>query len=471
MDRFLKEINAAVFLEYVKSFNYPDMIEVDAFDDGVQLKTPYSKSEIKLHQDNIFEMSVVNSYTRDNEFYLHFQMNNLKHAQDLFDEMLSLVKELVNKPVKKILLSCTGGLTTGFFALQLNDVSEMLKLDYYFDAVAFDEIEDVINQYSILLLAPQIAYKQAELQLRFPNKLIINMPPKVFARYDTGKLIELIKETEIKNETDHKENVDVDILSEEHGEILTMAIIRNSDRIHVDYQLYGRHNELLDKDNIIKYSLSLNDLFDVIDMIFMSHKHIDVIALSLPGIVNEGKAKLMSVNGMPDYRIDFSGELTRRYHTKVVLANDVNAVAVGYHATQDKYHNLTALFQPITTHAGIGHIINDELLVGHCACAGEVQFLPMNLSASRLELNKTVNGSIELLTQECLAIISQVAPELIVVFNQFLPSIERLKEELIKYIPEEYFPDFVRPAEMQSYSYIGLLILSIKELSKKRYRQ
>ena len=88
----------------------------------------------------------------------------------------------------------------------------------------------------------------------------------------------------------------------------------------------------------------------------------------------------------------------------------------------------------------------------------------MQLSANRFELNKTVEGTIELMTQECLAIISQVAPELIVVINSFLPSAQCIKEELAKYIPEEFLPEIVRPESMQDYSYIGLLIMAIREL-------
>ena len=55
-----------------------------------------------------------NTYLHTDEFYLHFQMKNMKHALELFNEMLEIIQTLVNRPQVKILLSCSGGLTTGF---------------------------------------------------------------------------------------------------------------------------------------------------------------------------------------------------------------------------------------------------------------------------------------------------------------------------------------------------------------------
>ena len=55
-------------------------------------------------------------------------MKTMKHAVELFYEMIESIIQLSNKPITKVLLSCTGGLTTGFFAQRINEVVQLLDL-------------------------------------------------------------------------------------------------------------------------------------------------------------------------------------------------------------------------------------------------------------------------------------------------------------------------------------------------------
>lgn len=144
------------------------------------------------------------------------------------------------------------------------------------------------------------------------------------------------------------------------------------------------------------------------------------------------------------------------------MCNDVNAAAVGYHACQNNYHNISVIFQPVSTNAGMGHIVNDRLLVGSHSLSGEVQFMPLKLSKSRFELNKTVKGTIELLVHEVLLCIVTIAPELVVICNSLL-DLDKLKNELIKYLPKDYCPKIVRIDYLQDYCLIGSFILAIRE--------
>ena len=92
---------------------------------------------------------VSNTYSHEDEFYLHFQMKNMKHALELFEEMLEIIGTLVNKPKTKVLLCCCGGLTTGFFAMKLNESVKILQKDYLFEAVAFDQLSTVAKDYDV----------------------------------------------------------------------------------------------------------------------------------------------------------------------------------------------------------------------------------------------------------------------------------------------------------------------------------
>ena len=52
-------------------------------------------------------------------------MKTMKHAIELFHEMIESILQLVEKPKVRILLSCSGGLTTSYFASKLNEASEL----------------------------------------------------------------------------------------------------------------------------------------------------------------------------------------------------------------------------------------------------------------------------------------------------------------------------------------------------------
>lgn len=461
MDEFLREINAAIFWQYIRNYQYENNMQVTVTNETIIIKTAYSYSEINAYDQQIFEFKVSNTYSHEDEFYLHFQMKNMKHALELFEEMLEIIGTLVNKPKTKVLLCCSGGLTTGFFAMKLNESVKILQKDYLFEAVAFDQLSTVAKDYDVILLAPQISYQHATVQEQFPNKIVLKIPTRVFAKYDTSKMLNLIEKTQIKEYRKKHEVLTLGEITRKHGEILTLALIRNSVRIHIGYRLFGRDNEILGDGEIIKTYLTVDDICDVIDTMMLKHKHIDAIAIATPGIINNGIVDTMKIEGMVD-GTDIKDVLNKHYRQKIILCNDVNSVAVGYHACQNNYHNISVIFQPVGTNAGIGNIINDQLHVGNNSLSGEVQFMPLKLSKSRFELNKTAKGTIELLTQEVLLCIVTVAPELIVICN-VLFDLDELKNKLLKYLPKDYCPKITKIDYLQDYSFIGSFILAIRE--------
>ena len=50
-------------------------------------------------------------------------MHTMNHAISLYEEMLQCVKQLIDEPPIRVLLTCTSGLTTGMFVAQLNEAT------------------------------------------------------------------------------------------------------------------------------------------------------------------------------------------------------------------------------------------------------------------------------------------------------------------------------------------------------------
>ena len=110
-----------------------------------EIKTAYAIGKINFYALDVLivEMSVTNLADDENKFYLHFELRDLNYAEELFAEMLATITDLKSKQTVKILLSCTGGLTTGFFADKLNETAKILELDYKIDAIHFNKIFNV----------------------------------------------------------------------------------------------------------------------------------------------------------------------------------------------------------------------------------------------------------------------------------------------------------------------------------------
>lgn len=137
MDEFLQDINTLFFFKWICiQENKRFQIYLSEKDKNIiYIETEYGIEEVTFNPLNIIELKVTNKITKEVNFYLHFQMKTIKHALELFNEMIESIISLSSKPVTKVLLSCSGGLTTGFFAQRINEVIRLLGLDLKVDAI------------------------------------------------------------------------------------------------------------------------------------------------------------------------------------------------------------------------------------------------------------------------------------------------------------------------------------------------
>lgn len=466
MDEFLRDINTLIFKEWILIQDQKDyQIHLDEQQDNViVIHTDYSHSQITFNPLNIIELCVTNTTNQEVEFYLHFQMKTMKHAIELFHEMIESILQLVEKPKVRILLSCSGGLTTSYFASKLNEASELLYLNYEVRAVGYNQVFDIGHDYDVIILAPQISYMHAKAQEIFKNQIVIKIPPHIFAKYDVAQTLNLIEEAlNNKQQKVEPESKPLSLQTTIHNDtkILVLSIFRNSLRVHIAYRIYDEKNHILLDNEIIKPKITIQDIYDIIDTAILHHPDIKIIGVSTPGIINDGYVVSANVEGLED--MDFMNVLSSRYsQIRFILSNDVNTAAVGYYASQKEYHSLSFLFQPTNHLAGAGMIIKGQLIRGRAHLAGEVQYLPMSLSDDRLALARTPEGALELVTMTILSIISIISPQVIVLCCVLIPDVEELKKELGRYLPKHYIPDIIKVDILQEYTLLGQLILCIQ---------
>lgn len=467
MDEFLREINCKIFYRFVYYQLYKDyQIQEEWYKNDLTLimENEIARSEITFYEQNIIEFRIVNLLNMETIFYLHFHMNSFAHAVELFHEMKECMAEASHQSALKILLCCTGGMTSGFFATQLQAASDSQKLRFQVSSTGYQRLYQQGQNYDIILLAPQISYAYSQVKSILSDKTVIKIPPKVFAKYDVISMIDIINQTE-KNKRTERRSETLKISKPINDGILCLAIIRNSVRIHVFYRYY-ENNQIIQENEVIKNNLDIEDIYDIIDTIIVRYPQLKVIGISTPGIINNGILTSFSINGLGNKNIIVL--LQGKYGKDVIFSNDVNCAALGFAEAFPIYKSLSFLFQPIHSYSGIGSIVNGRLVTGRKNIAGECQFLPMDLSDSFLNLTTSPEGALEVVAKTLLTVIAVIAPDVLVVSCQMIPDVSVLKKELEKMIDRQYIPEIVKVVDMHKYIHIGILSQCIEKLQSKQ---
>ena len=462
---------------------YKQKILSAKFDEGtisenggnIEIKTSYAVGNINFYEleVTIVEMSVTNLADDENKFYLHFELREISYAEELFAEMLDTIIDLKSKQGTKILLSCTGGLTTGFFADKLNEAANLLSLNYEFAAVPFHKLYSVAFDYSVILLAPQIAYQAKKAQEVLNNQLVLKIPPKVFASYDSAEMLKFLR-AELENWK--KTAAERFIAKVRKGiksdaKILSIAIMPSHSQSRIAYRIYEKGVPIFEE-TVIKNKLNyINDLKDIMDTVSFRCKNFDAIGIATGGAIHDGHVDL---DHFISPEINLKKILEEKYKVPVTITNNLKSAALGYYVQQDKYENILFVSRPYGFRCGgLGMVLNGKVFDGAHNMAGEIRYTTESFVGKEdwdkiimTDLDKVLDG----VAFEIRAGISVVDPDLICLRCQMTPDIEKVKARVAEFFPKKYLPEFVylRDEEMQEYVLLGQMILSLENLESKK---
>lgn len=438
----------------------------------IVIETSYCRGEVTFFPMNIIQLAVLNLVTNRHVFYLHFQMHTLEHAINLFGEMLECVQELTAKPPVRVLLSCTSGLTTGFFAQKLNESAQLLSLNYEFSAVSYGNLYQSASQYDIILLAPQISYIYDTARKILHDKRVCKIPPKTFATYDVRAVftdLEPLHQPAISRNRAYPGKLPLKQQIKPHIKILTIGLLSEDKHYLFTSRIYNEHNDIIYDEVSIKSRISLEDIYDLCDMAFAIYPDIQLTGLSMPGIIDEGRLTLLA-QGFDESNILEC--LSKKYSRKFILCNDANCIAVGYYSSQDQYHSPSLLFQPsIGSAGGVGSICNGRLIEGYKHVAGEIQYLPANNKINHTSLCLTPEGALAWVAQSIASLICILGPDVLLLSSRLIVQTDELIREIGKYIPTKYIPDIIQLREVKNYMLLGQMILCTEELESHESEQ
>ena len=197
MDEFYHEINAIFYLKWImlqgKKYNLQTKY-ADRKQTVVIVKNNAVEGKIIYYGNGIFEQELIDCQNHKKIFYLHFRLTHMNHAVELFKEMAKCAVDAVNRPQFRILLCCSGGLTTSLFASKMLELAEFENLPYEISAVGYARLFEIANEYDVIMLAPQVSYLLPQVKCRLENKEILTIPVRIFATNNFSGALKLISD-------------------------------------------------------------------------------------------------------------------------------------------------------------------------------------------------------------------------------------------------------------------------------------
>ena len=445
-----------------------NVIETHNSHDSIEFITSYATAEVSFTEDiyEIVELRITDRIHEETKFYLHFEMNDLNHAKELFEEMLHCLYDMRNDTKTKVLLCCSSALTTSYFAEKLNEAAEAIGFDCSFSAVSYNNVFEKAYENDIVLLAPQVSYLYPRACEIMKDKTILKVPPAVYATYDASGIVTLVREALNKKRNSSYADFRPAVQTGHDGKILVIVAITEFRRVRIIYRVY-ENDSILFENTIMKATYAVRDLEDIADVITTKYGHIDMISICTPGVLYNGRLTF-KMYGI--YDEDVENLFADKYGVPCSFCNDANAMALGYYISQNKYQNITFYFHPHASRkSGVGNIINGKLHTGHSNIAGEMQYLADSLkfSAKPEELVWTPEGAIELLSRYLIAIISCTDPEAIVISCDMIPDPEELKNSLSCTFREDFIPDLIKVDDVMEYMFAGAIKIGYEQLQEQ----
>lgn len=458
------------FRKWIEEQKGPYTLTVDDHD-HYRIETPYGLSEITFCQfegenSEIVELRNTCKKTGTTKFFLHFQPVDEEHSADLFHEMISSLLALKDAQTTRVLLFCTAGMTTSFFAEKLNDVAKILDLDYEFHAVSVSDVYAEARNYEVILIAPQVAYEEKNLRERIRDRLILRIPVKIFASYDANGCIEFVRESlqEYHQNRKKKKNRCSCIHDKEKGKYLLIATAPSDTDTRINYRIVENGVVIKDR-SVIKKNLDLYDLEDIISVEVLSGggKPFDTISLAVPGVVQNGRLDLPrthgnNLQGSTGNMFELKEYFEKKTSVPVLVENNANCAALGWYSSQDRYKNICFMSLPNGWMiGGQGNVVNGKLVRGAHGIAGEIKYFMNELQIEKpLSMNPYhLDSILQLVTKAILVNIAILDPEAVVIRCEMLPYPEEIRKELMKYLPEERIPDIIHVEDFNDYVLLG----------------
>lgn len=451
--------------------------QVDA--NHLRIETLAATAEINLYPfegaQEIAEYRIVRPEGGDASFYLHFMLDDMERAEELFSQMVESLAEEETRGTTHVLLSCTSALTTSLFAQKLNETAQALSLDYDFHAKPVEVAVGDCEPYAAVLLAPQVAHLRREMMRAHPDALVFEIPAKIFGSYDAvGAMRLLLRALRDAAEADTSEESRLCAVRDLHDDkrVLAITFFLMRDHTELGYRLYDK-GEVVTEGAVCKPTFDYRDIEDLLETISVREvdmNTLDAIGIAVPGVTRRG---FVSLPGIVEGDVDVGIALSKRFGLPVYVDNNCNAAAAGCYVSQTECENLQ-FYRHVFGHpaGGMGTIIDGKLLKGHGNLAGEPKYFERFFwdAESADEVFWTTEGIQRVAVEVCVTSAAIVAPDAIYVAVDTVDDAQEFRAELVAQLGETYAPQVYIVNDYTERVYLGTLAMALQKLHNPTYR-
>ncbi|MDI9589558.1 MAG: ROK family protein [Acidobacteriota bacterium] len=420
----------------------------------------------------VVEMRITRRSDDQHVFFLHFMMDDLMRAQELFGEMADALHERASDHRTRVLLSCTCGITTTMFASKMGELSETLGLGYEVQAKPLDGALRASDAFDVVMLAPQVAHERNRMAEAHPHAVVFEIPARIFGSYDAAGAVRLLANALDGHNRAEGGSADPTELPSDlvwPGRIMVVAAVLGARQSSFEYRVFDNGETVL-QGRSTKRSFDFRDIEDLLAGVRLQGVDVgrlDAIGIAVPGIIDEDAVSLL-MSGVFDY--DLGGHVQQAYGVPVFLDNDANAAAVGCYSTQRRYGSIS-YHRESFGHGGGGQgvVIDGRLHRGRKNFVGELNHLTdvIKVSGRPADLAWTEDGMYELVSRWVLINVVQNAPDAIYVDAWPVTDMERLRGELTPFVDERYLPDLLPAPDFTECTLLGELALCIQRLQRR----
>ena len=144
---------------------------------------------ISFYSNHIIEEQILDKEERIH-YYMHFEFIDLLQANRFVSDFIQCFKNL-NNYKSKVLLCCSCGITSAFFAEQLQLHIYAGHLDIEIEAIDVYTLMQEMPKAELILLSPQVGHYYRSISALFPNK-VVEIPITDYATYQYANILQLI---------------------------------------------------------------------------------------------------------------------------------------------------------------------------------------------------------------------------------------------------------------------------------------
>ena len=460
-------------------------------DEHIRLSTGNATGQVNFYcfddAPEVVELAVADDASGETTFFLHFELEDLDRAKELFDEMVSTLVGFEGQGTTHVLLCCTVGMTTSMFAAKLNEAAKTLSLDYEFEAKSLDDAKQG-GSYAAVMLAPQVAFRRREVAAAFPNAVVTEIPAKIFGSYDAGGALRMLMDLLGDKTFQTQDPADLRLMRDIQNDktLLLISVIHRPKLTTIEFRVYDRF-KLKARHSVQKCKVTADDIVDVLATLHLHGvrvEDLDAVGIAMPGSVDYGRVRF-SAHNTEDVNVEQL--LARKFGVTVYVDNNANAGTAGCYVSSDAYDSVTLHTQQVGyLVGGQGTIANGHLLRGRRGAAGELGGLvsrllceggPVGMDVPHLtapelehsmgdELAWSAERMLPVLAASLLANIAVVAPDAIYLSYDLIDDMDALRAELAKTLPQDAIPDLIHVTDYHEKIFAGEMALVLQRLRK-----